>query len=163
LEDAESIWVDLKGWGSILVIPDDLGKDIRFCHTSLRDFLTDSNRSKKHFIDATEHHLSILDDCIRMMTDKLTLSDGHTSGAVSYACKNWYHHMSDVVQRDDGIERIKSHSGALLDDFLACLKSDLFQPWLNVTMYGRNRYSVEREMFTLASITKVSVCIVNLP
>jgi hypothetical protein len=75
LDQPEMIWEELKGCGSILMIPSNLDENIRFFHTSLRDFFTDSGRSKNYFIDAAEHQLSILEKCILLITDHFTLSD----------------------------------------------------------------------------------------
>jgi hypothetical protein len=154
-EDPKTIWVDLEGCGSILMIPEDLDKDIRFFHASLRDFFADIARSKTLFIDVIKQHLSILDDCIQIMTSEFTSSlDGkRTSSAVSYACKNWYHHIIDVVQKDNGIKCIISHFGARLVKFLECIKDNWFGLWLKKTSPFR---AVEYDVFMLASITKVS-------
>jgi hypothetical protein len=159
-EDPETIWEELTGCGSILMIPDDLDKDIQFFHASLRDFFTDICRSKNYFIDATEHHLFILDDCVRLMTDYFTLPLDRKPlpHAFLYAHGNWYHHMAEVVQKDNGIERIKTYFNERLVNFLACIKDDWFEA---LWPMWNSRVSHEGEVFLTASIIKVSVSFVN--
>ena len=54
----------LRGFQSILIIPEDDDNHIRPIHTSLRDFLTSQERSNDLFIRPKERHFDIAIDCL---------------------------------------------------------------------------------------------------
>lgn len=158
VDDAGELLAHLDGCGSVLNIPNDDAKTIRFFHASLQDFLTDVNCSRNYFIDAMEHHIFIFDDCVQIMTNKFTSSSDGGSGiewALSYACRHWYYHMTYVVQGDVGIRRINSYFGARLMGFLVKIKHDWFRLWIDGTEYGYAIENLGNDVFALASIIKV--------
>jgi hypothetical protein len=121
----------LCGCQSILVIPDaDDDGTIQPYHASLQDFLTDHDRAGNHFLDATNHHISILVDCL-----KFTIADAenNTGGGkhVDYAWQNWCHHFSLVLLhgRDNG------HIESSLQDWLADVIMKMQQSWLKLWFY----------------------------
>jgi len=121
----------LRGCQSILVIPnvDDDGT-IQPYHASLQDFLTDHNRAGNHFLDATNHHISILVDCLNFITAD---TENNTGGGrhVDYAWQNWCHHFSLVLLHG----RDNSHIESSLRDWLAAVIMKMQQCWLKLWFY----------------------------
>jgi hypothetical protein len=97
----------LHGCQSILLIPDDDDTgSIQPCHASLRDFLTNPDRAKSHFLDATTHHTYILADCLMLLA---LLEDGITGGGhLDYACQNWSHHLLSMLKGGGTIDYTES-------------------------------------------------------
>ncbi|KIJ62505.1 hypothetical protein HYDPIDRAFT_169151 [Hydnomerulius pinastri MD-312] len=108
-----------------VLVSNDSAEDqaIRIYHTSFRDFLVTSHRSRKYFIDATTYHRIIAQACLESMIRHLTgdmchlgdssvvnsevedlpgLCKKHIQEGVRYACRWFAHHLAQV-QRDTGV------------------------------------------------------------
>ena len=119
----------LRGCQSVFAVPDAEDESIRPYHASLRDFLTDRNRAKDHFLDPQLYHVRTLVDCLQLIG-----ISGNSAGngiPLSYACQNWCYHLSSVL----------SHHGTiyLIDtcgvDFVMMMKN-MEREWLRHWMYG---------------------------
>jgi len=168
IDRARRILPVLRGCRSILMIPDDLDMAINFFHASLQDFLTNRTQSGNgYFIDPVQHHLFILDDCVQIMMKEFSLlSDGaagdnnigqQSSQVLSYACRNWYHHMMNVVQKDKGIWRINSDFEAHLMDFFMKMKQDWAKLWMDslyIEWYSDDEVD---DLFALVLMIKVGL------
>jgi len=121
----------LRGCQSILVIPnvDDDGT-IHPYHASLQDFLTDRDRAGNHFLDAMNHHISILVDCLNFITAD---TENNTGGGkhVDYAWQNWCYHFSLVLLHG----RDNCHIESSLRDWLAAVIMKMQQCWLKLWFY----------------------------
>jgi hypothetical protein len=168
IDPARRILPVLRGCRSILMIPDDLDMAINFFHASLQDFLMSGTLSgDNYFIDPVQHHLFILDDCIQIMMKEFSLlSDGaagdniqqQSSQVLLYACRSWYHHMINVVEKDEGIWRINSDFETRLTDFFIKMKHNWAKLWmdsLNFTSWYAGK-EVD-DLFALASMIKVGL------
>jgi len=134
----------LRGCQSILVIPnEDYDETIKPYHASLQDFLTDHNRAGNHFLDAMNHHISILVDCLNCITAD---TENNTGGGehIDYAWQNWCHHFSLVLLHG----RDNCHIESSLRDWLAAVIMKMQQCWLKLWFY---RFG---DFHTLESINK---------
>jgi hypothetical protein len=166
IDRARRILPVLRGCRSILMIPDDLDMAINFFHASLQDFLMNRTLSGDNYcIDPVQHHLFILDDCIQIMMKEFSLLSHGAAGdnnigqqsrqVVSYACRSWYHHMMNVVEKDKGIWRINSDFETHLTDFFMKMKQDWAMLWMDgLNIRWNSNYEVD-EVFALVSIIKV--------
>jgi RecA/RadA recombinase len=102
--EANHILLALQGCRSILSIPDDYDKSIRPYHASLRDFLTDCNRSDIHFLDPVKHHAQVTTNCLEVISESLParMNDNGTlpDEPLKYACLSWYRHYSHVLSHE---------------------------------------------------------------
>ena len=118
----------LCGCQSIFTIPDIDTEPVRPYHSSLRDFLTDDNRAKSHFLGPMEHHVFILVDCLKLITT--SLENGAESGMhLDYACKNWCYHFSMVLWHRGTINFIESHFDDEMVMFMTRMEKQLLKPW----------------------------------
>jgi hypothetical protein len=97
----------LTGLHSILFIPSDNDQSVATFHESLRDFLTDAERSNLYFIDLPLHHSRMAHCCLTRLNRGVS-----ESWACLYACGYWASHLrhspcSDELIRDlDAIANI---------------------------------------------------------
>jgi hypothetical protein len=118
----------LRGCQSILVI--DNKESIRPYHASLRDFLIDRNRAKNHFLDASEHHMTLLVDCLKLIMAHT--ENGMEGGKyLDYACKNWCYHFA-LIQFHEGI---LAHIESCLGDQMETFMTNMQQKWLKLWIY----------------------------
>jgi hypothetical protein len=108
----------LRWLRSILIIPDDEQKPLQIFHVSLRDFVTDKERSGDHFLDPRIHNTSITRLCLDLIliSQNSTQTDAsdpststwmdRTNGALTYACHEWAFHLSHSAPQDDIINAI---------------------------------------------------------
>ena len=168
IDRARRILPVLRGCRSILMIPDDLDMAINFFHASLQDFVMSRMRSgDNYFIDPVQHHLFILDDCIQIiMKEFSSLSDGaagddnigqQSSQVLSYACRNWHHHMMNVVQKDEGIWRINSDFETHLADFFIKMKQDWAKLWMDSLYIEWDSDDEVDDLFALVSMIQVGL------
>ena len=108
----------LRGCSSILQIPQTDHENITFFHSSLRHFLTDSNRShhftfdrNNYWIDPTKQHLSLFYDCIELIVAESQNGSiniepdrvNYFELSTRYAWANWHRHLFDVQLTCRGI------------------------------------------------------------
>ena len=107
----------LRGCRSILQIPQTDHENITFFHSSLRDFLTDRNRSqnyafdRNYWIDPKRQHLSLLYDCIQLIVVESQSGSievepdrmNYFEASASYAWENWHRHLFNVQLTCRGI------------------------------------------------------------
>ena len=111
----------LRGCRSILQIPQTDDENITFFHSSLRDFLTDRNRShnftfdrKNYWIDPMKQHLSLFYDCIELIVAESQKGsivikiepDRVFELSASYAWENWHRHLFHVQLTCQGIREL---------------------------------------------------------
>lgn len=81
---------------SIIHVPADDNTPIRLNHTSLRDFLVDSSRSKDLYIDPPATNVALAIGCIMLMNSNLRRDEFPEKGAaVLYAVTEWGKHVKD--------------------------------------------------------------------
>ena len=96
--DVPDIRVALARCHSVLAIPDNDEDSIRPHHASLRDYLTDQDRSTNLFCDPAQFHASIAVDCLRAITDGLS----GKSRPIEYVFIAWYYHCSHFLSHMTG-------------------------------------------------------------
>jgi hypothetical protein len=87
------IRISLDRCHSILLIPDDDTHSIRPYHASLRDFLTNKERSQSLFCIPSDSHVKLMVGCVNDLTQACKM-DGHP---LMYSCSYWGHHTSMVL------------------------------------------------------------------
>jgi hypothetical protein len=137
LEYMDDVKTCLRSLHSLLIIPDDLSRPIRFYHKSFPDFLTDPTRcmDPKFFIAKDEHHFVVVQGCFRIMESKLKRNicglgrysinaelssierDQCIHESLRYSCQYWQRHLLDDSRRSWD-ERMQDTSGQLLEDWL---------------------------------------------
>jgi hypothetical protein len=103
--EVTEIRVALGGCHSVLTIPEDSTETIRPHHASLRDFLTDEERSKDLFFAPATCHATLMIYCLKAITK--AFRDGNH--APEYASTRWYYHTSLLLSeanagKDLGLE-----------------------------------------------------------
>ena len=100
--DIPDIRVALAQCHSVLLVPENEDDSIRPYHASLRDYLTDQERSGDGFCAPAQSHASIAVNCLRAITDCLGSEDKPSE----YMCIAWYYHCSCLLSRIDGSEHV---------------------------------------------------------
>ena len=100
--DVPEIRIALARCHSILAIPDNNEGSIRPHHASLRDYLTDQERSENLFCDPDQFHASIAVDCLRAITDGFSSN----SRSTEYILIAWYYHCSRFLSHITGNEHL---------------------------------------------------------
>ncbi|KIJ97679.1 hypothetical protein K443DRAFT_681319 [Laccaria amethystina LaAM-08-1] len=90
LKDSDHLRQLLTGCKSILRIPESNSETITFFHASLRDFLTNRDRSMHFYVDSIMQHLSLLDDCFQEFHIERKLYSFSIDG---YPWGNWHNHL----------------------------------------------------------------------
>jgi len=109
---------------SIFVIPDDSKDSIRPHHASLRDFLTDKERSNDLFCAPGHFHALIAVDCLRTITDSVSSQQVPST----YPCVAWYYHCSHFLSHADGNEHL--HLCEKVKDQVAAINLDWLKQWM---------------------------------
>jgi hypothetical protein len=117
---------------SILRVPEDDDQPIQLIHASLRDFLTDKRRSDNYFINPPIRHIYITIDCLNIMTKDAKESSFAISGASSYACQNWIHHLDGALVEGYFADFSNSSVVASLISCLKDFRSHTFNYWINM-------------------------------
>ena len=125
-----SIRLALRGCQSILAIPTVDSESVRPYHASLRDFLTDGDRAKRHFLNLMEHHAFILIHCLKLMAINLENS-GEGNGDLEYAHQNWCHHFSLVLLHHRAMSVIESQ----FSDEMVTFMRKMEKQWLKIWIY----------------------------
>ena len=121
--------IALRGCQSILLIPDTDGELVQPYHASLKEFLTDQNRSQYHYLAITTHHVTILVDCLRMIVTELE-NDEADSPPLVYACQNWCYHLSMVFDHGGSIMDVEVLFGKKLIIFTGMSEKQLLKHWI---------------------------------
>jgi len=151
------VQIALRGCQSILVI--NSKETIRPYHASLRDFLTDRNRANKHFLDASEHHMDLLVDCLKLIMAHV--ENGMEGGKhLDYACQNWCHHFSLILFHEGSVSHIES----CLEDQMKTVMKNMQQKWLKLWMYKlggfENVEAVNEDCHS--ALERIAVCLFSL-
>jgi len=128
--EPSSIRLALRGCQSILAIPTVDSESVRPYHASLRDFLTDGDRAKRHFLNLMEHHAFILIHCLKLMAINLENS-GEGNGDLEYAHQNWCHHFSLVLLHHRAMSVIESQ----FSDEMVTFMRKMEKQWLKIWIY----------------------------
>ena len=92
--DVSEIRSALEACHSVLIIPNSNDDSIRPYHASLRDYLTDRERSDNAFCDPAQFHASITVACLRATSNNPS----------KYAWLEWYYHASCLIASANGLE-----------------------------------------------------------
>jgi len=87
---------------SVLVIPESDDDSIRPYHASLRDYLTDEERSKHSFCPPAQFHASIAVACLRAITNGLKTEDA----PMEYVSIAWYYHCAALLSQTSDCEHL---------------------------------------------------------
>ena len=122
----------LQGVQSIIMVPKDDEQPVRLLHTSLRDFLTTQARSQHLFINPATCHLSMVTDCLSVMT---TQHGDIIYGIeiLQYAAWNWCRHLFSAVKEGGGVYLL-SQDDAFVNTLIGFL-SRSFDPWMNYIIF----------------------------
>jgi hypothetical protein len=130
---------------SVLAIPDSSKESIGPHHASLRDFLTDEERSKNSFCAPAQFHASIAADCLREITD--SLRDKRRPN--EYPCIAWYYHCSRLLAYADGQEHLYQR----VKDRVAAIDVDWLKWWMAEALVHAGKPYIICEKY----LTKVSI------
>jgi hypothetical protein len=124
---SSQIRLALRGCQSIFTIPNIDGESVQPYHASLRDFLTDGNRAKGHFLDPMEHHVFILVDCLKLITTSVE-NDAASGVHLDYACRNWCYHFSLVLVHQGAISFMESQFGGEMVNLMKKMEKQWLKP-----------------------------------
>lgn len=165
---AADILISLTGCRSILRIPDGGDDAMTFFHASLRDFLLDEKRAGPHYIDSTQYHISILDDCVQIMTkewdqETMRTRDNWNAGrALVYACNNWHYHLGEILRDDRWTgqpdlprPRINKQSLEILRNFLKKVGANWFEMWASIAEKDDDMWrTLKQDLIILCDVVK---------
>jgi len=144
----------LRGCQSIFTIPNIDVESVQPCHASLRDFLTDDNRAKGHFLDPMKHHIFILVDCLKLITTSVE-NDAESGMHLDYACRNWCYHFSLVLVHQGAISFIESEFSGEVVNFIKKMEKQ----WLKHWIYKLGNFNVVETVLKYcdSSLAKITV------
>jgi len=125
----------LDGCQSVLVLPDSDQDSILPYHASLKDFLTNVNRAKGHFLDPMIYHVMILVDCLELIGQVHEDKRGQPLG---YACQQWCYHLSLAFSHRVTIGWMKRWGD------IEMLMGKMKRQWLKTWMYGLERKGLQK-------------------
>ena len=96
-------------------------------HASLKEFLSDLNRAKIHFLDPRVYHVTILVDCLQLIG---LVHENQTGQQLEYASQQWCYHLSWAISHQVTIEEMNAHGG------IEVLMKKMKEEWLKTWMYG---------------------------
>jgi hypothetical protein len=169
----------LNGLHSLLVIPADTLRPIRFHHKSFPDFLTNQDRctDTRFYIDTNEHHFFIMQRCFSIMNKQLkrnicgleryakndSLSsakrDECIDATLKYSCRYWDKHLLDDSRRD---ERMQDTTARLLDDWLKTKLLQWFEALALLRDLGRAGESLNNVKEWLTSVRMSQGILMNI-
>ncbi|KAJ7593640.1 hypothetical protein C8J56DRAFT_1160468 [Mycena floridula] len=107
LESVKDVRLALRGCLSVLILPQSPLGIIRPHHTSLQDFLRDSNRHQDQFFKSVTVHQHILFSCITHIIDYLqNFNSSGLDDTRAYAMHSWIYHFNGILTAYDQ-ERIE--------------------------------------------------------
>ncbi|KAF8341071.1 hypothetical protein F5887DRAFT_919185 [Amanita rubescens] len=118
----------LQGCQSIFVLPNTEEESVHPYHASLKDFLSDMNRAKVHFLDPKMYHVTILVNCLQLIGQ--VHDSNHGGQPLKYACQQWYYHFSLALSHQATIDLMKNCGN------IEVLMVKLSREWLKTWMYG---------------------------
>jgi hypothetical protein len=133
-----SIRLALRGCQSVFKIPEGDFESVQPYHVSLRDFLTDRDRSRSHFLDPMMHHMSITVGCLRLIGTHME-NDAASGGQVKYACLYWCLHLASALSCGTTIAVVDAKFG---DEMAILVEGMKEQPWSRRWIYHLGRSSV---------------------
>ncbi|KAJ7593656.1 hypothetical protein C8J56DRAFT_1160473 [Mycena floridula] len=108
LDSAGDVRLALRGCLSVMILPTSYPNIIRPYHTSLLDFLKDSNRHQHQFFKSAAIHQHILFSCITHISRYLRAFDPFVDHPTrDYVFWNWVYHLNGILTTSDQ-ESIKS-------------------------------------------------------
>ncbi|KAJ7593689.1 hypothetical protein C8J56DRAFT_1120406 [Mycena floridula] len=102
LESVEDVHLALCGYLSVMILPKSSQDTIQLYHTSLQDFLKDSNQHQHQFFKSAAVHQQILFSCITLIIH-WDPSDDYSR---YYAFRSWVYHFNAILtaSNQEGIE-----------------------------------------------------------
>ena len=134
------------------MVPEDDELPVQLFHTSLRDFLTTQARSQHLFMNPVSCHLSVVIDCLAVMTAHHH-DIFYEIGILEYAAMNWCDHLLSAIEEGGGSDLLLSQNNAFLNTLIDFV-SRAFDPWINSFLI---KVEIEDTMETFNSILQVSV------
>jgi hypothetical protein len=142
---ADKILDALVGLKSILLVPEKNDQVIQPFHSSLRDFLTDIDRSHQLGIDLAAHHAFILLDSLQLLRTHLS-GYNNDRPAVVYACVSWCYHLSGILTYGGKKTLLNSQYRDCLVHYLNDIARRLIRPWIRKILRHGNIIEVERNL-----------------
>jgi hypothetical protein len=155
LDSADDIRLALRGCLSILLIPDSDDDYVRPYHTSLLNFLNDPSRRKDQFFDLVECQETIVIGCIKLITSNSECN----AGSLTYAYRNWCHHLHKVLSCGKVVGHIESNLGWGVTVLVRKLLQG-FKDWMVALKDHRDLERVQDDLQSAFNIIKV--CLVGM-
>lgn len=174
IENSAKIKTCLRSLHSLLIIPQDAQRPLRFHHKSFPDFLTDPTRCKdtRFQIDRNEYHTRTARNCFELMgrafkknicrlerfASNSSLSPEERARRISealiYCCRYWADHALSDSCRDRSLEDILS----LLDGWLKTEQLRWFEVLSLAGELGRAVKVLSRVVDWLGNVSMLSSC-----
>jgi hypothetical protein len=155
----ERIWMILSSLHSVLIIPESDSQEIRICHKSFADFITDPHRcpDARYRITASAQHLDLGVRCLKLMKTSLKKNICHLpryvmnndvedlyvrreefiGAALGYACRSWAKHLRSSSGVGDYIDiTVDTVNSFFAHQFLSWLEVLSIECNLRVTIYS---------------------------
>ncbi|KAF6752678.1 hypothetical protein DFP72DRAFT_448948 [Ephemerocybe angulata] len=118
---------------AVLQVPGDDRTPVTFCHTSLRDFLTDVRRSR-YFYASQSHHERLARCCVGVLAKSVEGSKGETP-AFRYAMSHWSNHLKHTMYdpEDDVDETDPTHGKRFTKHTIALFHQE-FPPYFDLVV-----------------------------
>ena len=150
----------LQGVQSILIVPENDELPVRPFHTSLRDFLNTSIRSKDFFINPSIRHLDIVMDCLAVMT--VHSNDEFYKGrGLKFAARSWCHHLLMALEEDSSTDHFVSQCCAFMTNLTAFV-SQSFDSWINCMIFQTRVGAALKDLDLVIQNAEVGVFILEL-
>jgi len=151
--ESGSVRMSLSRCISILIIPsvDDIGSP-RPYHASLRDFLTDSARSKGHFLQSMEYHTVLLVSSLKLIRAQLE-NDVEGGEHLNYACQNWSYHLSLMASDGGTLHHLESCLEHSMKTMMLAMQQNLLKHWMYKLESKENFNNVCRDIHNILERT----------
>ncbi|KAJ7590180.1 hypothetical protein C8J56DRAFT_1139952 [Mycena floridula] len=146
LESDEDVHLALRGCFSIMILPKSNRQTIQPHHTSLLDFLTDSNRHQYQFFKSATVHQHILFSCITHIFHWLQDFNPYEHDVLRYyAFQSWVYHFNGILTAYDQESIESSELEARVIKLLQILTSNInrWMPYLPATYRGDFKTDLE--------------------
>jgi len=132
------IRLGLRGCQSVVAVPDTDSESVQPYHASLRDFLSDHDRAKGHFLDPMMYHVYLLVDCLQLIKVKENCAEGGKH--FIYASQNWCYHFSFALQHQATMGFMNAHC----NNGVVMLMRNMEWQWLKLWMYELGSFNAVR-------------------
>lgn len=147
----------LLGIQSILQIPEDDNKPVRFLHASLGDFLRDRTRSESYWINPPMRNMQIASDCLQYLAGNLPEQDFYGGTTQEYACSHWIDHVQIALTDAGGDDSVFSilRGPGLMNCLTSFISGSLIR-WMNTLLFITDVDDISEALDKLTLDLKVS-------